>query len=296
MPGDSQRLQKIIAAAGLASRRHAEQLILDGRVQLNGAVVTELGTKADPERDHIRVDGKLLHGPARPRYYLVNKPKGYVTTVSDPQKRPTVMQLVAREGARLYPVGRLDFHSEGLLLMTNDGEMAHRLMHAATGIEKTYLVKVSGQPNERQIEQLRRGVMIERAREPGQGRVMTAPAAIRLFRAGENPWFEVKLIEGRNRQLRKMFEEIGFPVEKIRRIGYGPLVLDIPPGEYRELDAQEIEGLQRATRPGGNRATDRATDRASGRAANQPRRQVSAGAKPTRRKGGAKPGRPASTQ
>jgi 23S rRNA pseudouridine2605 synthase len=204
------------------------------------------------------------------------------------------MQLVAREHARLYPVGRLDFHSEGLLLMTNDGELAHRLMHAATGIEKTYLVKISGQPNERQIEQLRRGVMIERAREPGQGRVMTAPAAVRLFRAGENPWFEVKLIEGRNRQLRKMFEEIGYPVEKIRRIGYGPLVLDLPPGEYRELDAQEIEALQRATKPGTNRATDRPRGRTTDPKADRPRRPVSAGAKQARRKDGAKPRRPAS--
>jgi 23S rRNA pseudouridine2605 synthase len=284
MPGETQRLQKIIAAAGVASRRQAEQFILDGRVQLNGTVVTELGTKADPERDHVRVDGKLLRGPARPRYYVLNKPKGYVTTVSDPQHRPTVMQLVAREGARLYPVGRLDFHSEGLLLMTNDGDLANRLMKTATGIEKTYLVKVSGQPNEKQIEQLRRGVMIERAREPGEGRVMTAPAAIRLFRAGENPWFEVKLIEGRNRQLRKMFEEIGHSVEKIRRIGYGPLVLDITPGEYRELEAGEIEALQRATKPGARSADDR------------PRgRRVSSGAKQTQRRTGAKPRRPAST-
>lgn len=286
MPGESQRLQKIIAAAGLASRRQAEQFILDGRVQLNGTVVTELGTKADPSHDHIRVDGKLLHGPARPRYYVVNKPKGYVTTVSDPQHRPTVMQLVAREGARLYPVGRLDFHSEGLLLMTNDGELAHRLMQAATGIEKTYLVKISGQPTEGQIEQLRRGIMIERAREPGQGRVMTAPAAIRMFRAGENPWFEVKLIEGRNRQLRKMFEEIGHAVEKIRRIGYGPLVLDITPGEYRELEAVEIEALHRVTKLGG-----------SSRAVNdRPRRRISSAAKQVKRKPGAKPRRPASTK
>jgi 23S rRNA pseudouridine2605 synthase len=143
---------------------------------------------------------------------------------------------------------------------------------------------VSGQPSEKQIEQLRRGVMIERAREPGQGRVMTAPAAIRLFRAGENPWFEVKLIEGRNRQLRKMFEEIGHSVEKIRRIGYGPLVLDITPGEYRELEAAEIEALQRATKPGARSADDR------------PRaRRVSSGAKQTQRRIGAKPRRPAST-
>lgn len=300
MPGESQRLQKIIAAAGIASRRHAEQFILDGRVQLNGTVVTELGTKADPARDHIRVDGKLLHGPARPRYYVLNKPKGYVTTVSDPQHRPTVMQLVARERARLYPVGRLDFHSEGLLLMTNDGELAHRLMHAATGIEKTYLVKVSGQPSAGQIEQLRRGVMIERGRESGEGRLMTAPASIRLFRAGENPWFEVKLIEGRNRQLRKMFEEIGYPVEKIRRIGYGPLVLDITPGEYRELEAIEIEALQRATRlnpsPAKPGSVGSAVDRPRRRVSRVKKKQNIGHTKQAARKSGARPDRPASTK
>jgi 23S rRNA pseudouridine2605 synthase len=246
-PGE--RLQKILAAAGVASRRKAEELILAGRVQVNGKIVTELGTKADGERDHIRVDGKLLQGAERPRYYVVNKPKGYVTTVSDPQGRPTVMQLI-RGGERVFPVGRLDYASEGLLLMTNDGELANSLTRAALKIEKTYLVKVSGKPPESGLEQIRKGMMIERGK-PGQrqGRVLTAPAKVRLFRDSENPWYELVLIEGRNREIRKMFEEIGHHVEKIRRIGYGPLVLDLKPGEARELDEQEIEKLRRAVRP-----------------------------------------------
>ena len=244
-----ERLQKIIAAAGICSRRKAEELILAGRVQLNGKTVTELGTKADPARDHIRVDGKLLHGPERPRYYVVNKPKGYVTTASDPEGRPTVMDLV-RGGERVFPVGRLDYASEGLLLMTNDGELANALTRAAARVEKTYLVKVSGHPKESDLDQLRSGMMIERGRRPGsgEGRVMTAPAKVRLVRAGENPWYELILIEGRNREIRKMFEEIGHHAEKIRRVGYGPLVLDVEPGKLRELTPQEVEELKRAVK------------------------------------------------
>jgi len=245
-----ERLQKIIAAAGVCSRRKAEELILAGRVQVNGQTVTELGTKADPARDHIRVDGKLLHGPERHRYYVLNKPKGYVTTVSDPQGRPTVMDLI-RGGERVFPVGRLDYASEGLLLMTNDGELANALTRAASRIEKTYLVKVSGRPKESDLEQLRGGLMIQRGKPgSGAGRVMTAPAKIRIAREGDNPWYELVLIEGRNREIRKMFEEIGHHVEKIRRIGYGPLVLDVKPGESRELVTQEVEKLQRVVKPG----------------------------------------------
>jgi 23S rRNA pseudouridine2605 synthase len=243
-----ERLQKILAAAGVCSRRKAEELILDGRVQINGKIVTELGTKADAARDHIRVDGKLLHGAERLRYYVVNKPKGYVTTVSDPQNRPTVMQLI-RGGERVFPVGRLDYASEGLLLMTNDGELANALTRAAAKVEKTYLVKVSGKPSEAGLEQIRSGMMIERGK-PGshEGRVLTAPAKVRLFRDAENPWYELVLIEGRNREIRKMFEEIGHHVEKIRRIGYGPLVLDVEPGDARELNEAEVEKLRRAVR------------------------------------------------
>jgi 23S rRNA pseudouridine2605 synthase len=244
-PAKLERLQKILAQAGVASRRHAEELITQGRVQVNGQVVTTLGSKADPARDHIRVDGKLLHGAERLRYFMLNKPRGYVTTVSDPEGRPTVMEFFKKAGERLYPVGRLDYLSEGLLLVTNDGELANKLTRAASGVEKTYLVKVSGQPTEDQIESLREGVRIDRAK-PGEGRVQTAPARIHQVRIGENPWYEVVLIEGRNRELRKMFEEIGHFVEKIRRVNYGPLVLDLEPGQVRELDAQELNLLRLA--------------------------------------------------
>jgi 23S rRNA pseudouridine2605 synthase len=240
-----ERLQKILAQAGVASRRHAEELITGGRVQVNGQTVTVLGTKADPARDHIRVDGKLLHGAERLRYFVLNKPKGYVTTVTDPEGRPTVMEFFAKTGERLYPVGRLDYLSEGLLLVTNDGELANKLTKASSGVEKTYLVKVSGQPGEDMIERLRQGVVIERGKL-GEGKVHTAPARIEQVRAGDNPWYEVVLIEGRNRELRKMFSEIGHHVEKIRRVGYGPLVLDLEPGKLRELDPEEVTALWRA--------------------------------------------------
>jgi 23S rRNA pseudouridine2605 synthase len=242
-----ERLQKIIAAAGIASRRKAEELIQAGLVSVNGATVTELGTKADPETDSIRVQDKLLHGPERHEYVALNKPRGYVTTVSDPEGRPTVMELL-RSKARLYPVGRLDFNSEGLLLLTNDGDLAHKLMKAASHIAKTYLVKVAGQPGEDQLRRLRAGVTIAEERDPNR-RVRTAPAQIRVIKEAENPWLEVTLHEGRNRQIRKMFEEIGHHVEKIRRVRYGPLELDLPPGESRILTSQEITKLQRATEP-----------------------------------------------
>ena len=251
-----ERLQKILAAAGVASRRKAEELILEGRVQVNGQVVTELGTRADATRDHIRVDGKLLHGPERRRYFLLNKPRGYVTTLDDPQNRPTVMNLMqGHKGSseRVYPVGRLDYLSEGLLLMTNDGGLANALSKASAGVEKTYLVKVSGIPTAESLEQLRRGIMIDRGRlnEVRSGRrdrVVTAPAQIEEVRGGDNPWFQVTLTEGRNRQLRKMFEEVGHHVEKIRRIGYGALRLDVPPGEFRELTPGEVQALERASK------------------------------------------------
>ena len=176
---------------------------------------------------------------------MLNKPKGFVTTVKDPEGRPTVMQFFEKMAERLYPVGRLDYQSEGLLLVTNDGELANKLTKAASGVEKTYLVKVSGQPTEDQLDILRGGVSIERGKA-GEGRVRTAPARIRQVRQGDNPWYEVVLIEGRNRELRKMFEEIGHFVEKIRRVGYGPLVLDQEPGNLRELEPQELASLRLA--------------------------------------------------
>jgi 23S rRNA pseudouridine2605 synthase len=242
-----ERLQKILARAGISSRRKAEELILGGRVQINGQVVMELGTKADMDRDHVRVDGKLLQGAERIRYFVLNKPKGYVTTVSDPEGRPTVMNFFVSERERLYPVGRLDYLSEGLLLVTNDGELANKLTKASSGVEKTYLVKVAGQPSEEGLDALRSGVVIEKGRGIGSGRVRTAPAQIRQVRQGDNPWFEVIVIEGRNRELRKMFEEIGHHVEKIRRIGYGPLILDLEPGKMRELEAEEVHSLRLAS-------------------------------------------------
>lgn len=253
------RLQKILAQAGIASRRKAEQIILDGRVQVNGNVIKELGTRHDISKDHIRVDGKLLHGREQQRYYMLNKPRGYVTTLDDPEKRPTVMELMTKQKGphgdhvRLYPVGRLDYLSEGLLLMTNDGELANSLSKAAAGVEKTYLVKVSGQPPASGLDQIRRGIMIDRGRlnEVRSGRrdrIITAPAKVELVRGGDNPWYELTLTEGRNRQLRKMFEEIGHHVEKIRRIGYGALRLDVPPGEFRELTPGEVTALGRAAK------------------------------------------------
>jgi 23S rRNA pseudouridine2605 synthase len=244
-PARLDRLQKILSQAGIASRRHAEEMITEGRVQVNGKVVTELGSKADPDHDHIRVDGKLLHGAERLRYFVLNKPKGFVTTVSDPEGRPTVMQFFKKMNERLYPVGRLDYQSEGLLLVTNDGDLANKLTKASTGVEKTYLVKVSGQPAAEEMARLRAGIEIDRG-GPGEGRVRTAPATIREVRQGDNPWFEVVLTEGRNRELRKMFEEIGHHMEKIRRVGYGPLVLDLEPGKFRELDPQELTRLRLA--------------------------------------------------
>jgi len=286
----SERLQKIIAAAGIASRRSAEKLITSGAVSVNGTTVTELGSKADPEHDHIRVNGKLLHGAERQVYLLMNKPKGYVTTVSDPEGRPTVMDLLRGIRARVYPVGRLDYASEGLLLLTNDGELSNKLMKAASHVPKVYVVKVAGTPNEAGLEKLRRGLSIsterrfqrrpqssaadksrsldssaEFAREfdasardarskkkiagrvKAANRVRTAPAKVRLVREGDNPWYELTLMEGKNRQIRKMFEEIGHHVEKIKRVRYGPLSLDIPPGEFRRLSAAEVEKLKAAS-------------------------------------------------
>jgi 23S rRNA pseudouridine2605 synthase len=241
----AERLQKIIAAAGIASRRKAEQLITGGLVSVNGKVVTELGSKADAEHDHIRVNGKLLHGAERRVYLVMNKPKGYVTTLSDPERRPTVMDLLRGVGARVYPVGRLDYASEGLLLLTNDGEFANRLMKAASHVPKTYMVKLAGTPSGEGLSRLRSGLFIV---VPGGRRVKTAPAKVRLIREANNPWYEVTLIEGRNRQIRKMFEEIGHRVEKIKRVRYGPLELDVHPGEFRRLTPQEVTRLKSAAK------------------------------------------------
>ena len=238
-----ERLQKIVAAAGIASRRKAEQFITGGLVSVNGRTVTELGSKADPGKDHIRVNGKLLRGPERHVYLLMNKPKGYVTTLKDPEHRPTVMDLIHGIGARVYPVGRLDYASEGLLLLTNDGEFANFLMKAASHVPKTYMVKVAGTPSSEGLERLRSGVFI--ATDRGK-RVRTSPARIRVIREADNPWYEVTLSEGRNRQIRRMFEEIGHHVEKIKRVRYGPLELDVHPGKFRRLNSEEVARLKKS--------------------------------------------------
>ena len=246
-----ERLQKIIAAAGVASRRKAEELITSGHVQVNGTTITELGSKADAETDHIRVNGKLLQREQqRHVYLLLNKPKGYVTTMNDPEKRPTVMDLVRGVKGRVYPVGRLDYASEGLLIMTNDGELANLLMKAASHVSKTYVVKVAGTPTEEAIAKLRGGISI--ATDDGK-RVRTGPAAVRIVKQAANPWYEITLIEGRNRQIRRMFEAVGHHVEKIKRVRYGPLTLDVPPGEYRSLTLKEVQRLKSASAGGGKK-------------------------------------------
>jgi len=236
-----ERLQKIIAASGVASRRKAEELIAAHRVTLNGEVVTELGTKADPDRDKISIDGAALPGREQFLYFALHKPKGYVTTVDDPQGRPTVMDLIRGVRERVYPVGRLDYASEGLLLMTNDGALAQKLTKAGSHVPKTYLVKISGRPDEKALMRLRAGVTIEL--EDGR-RVKTSPASIRLAEDAANPWYEVVLIEGRNRQIRRMFDCVGYHVEKIRRVKLGTLALDVPPGKFRPLTRKEVEQLR----------------------------------------------------
>jgi 23S rRNA pseudouridine2605 synthase len=236
-----ERLQKIIAASGLASRRRAEELIAARRVWLNGEVVTELGTKADPERDKISIDGRPLPPREHFLYFALHKPKGYVTTASDPQGRPTVIDLMRGVSERVYPVGRLDYASEGLLLMTNDGDLAQKLTKAGSHIAKTYLVKVSGKPDGQALAKLRAGVTIEL--DDGR-RVRTSPASIRLAEDAANPWYEVVLIEGRNRQIRRMFDRVGYHVEKIRRVKLGTLSLDIAPGKFRPLTREEVEQLK----------------------------------------------------
>jgi len=238
-----ERLQKILAAAGVASRRASEEIIGAGRVTVNGALVTELGTKADPDVDEISVDGEPLRKSRRLLYFLLNKPKGYVTTVSDPEGRPTVMDLLPRDLARVYPVGRLDYGSEGLLLMTNDGALAQFLTKAGSHVPKTYLVKISGRPSEKDIARLRAGISIPL--EDGR-RVKTSPGKIRLAENAPNPWYEVILIEGRNRQIRRMFKEVGFDVEKIKRVQLGPIKLDVEPGKYRQLTVREVAALKAA--------------------------------------------------
>ena len=212
-----ERLQKILSQAGVASRRQAEKIMLEGRVTVNGTVVTELGTKANLETDHIKVDGKLIRAPKNQIYIILNKPNNTMTTVSDPEGRATVMDLLRGVKERVYPVGRLDYHSEGLLLLTNDGEMANAIMSAHSHLPKTYVVKVTGLLTGDQEQEFRDGI-------PLMGR-RTLPAGLRLIRNAANPWYEIKLTEGRNNQIRLMFKHLGKLVEKLKRVRIGPLEL-----------------------------------------------------------------------
>ena len=239
-----ERLQKIIAHAGFASRREAEEMIRTGRVTVNGRVVTELGTKADGERDHIKVDGKLITRAEPHRYILLYKPKEVMTTVDDPEGRTTVIDLIRGVRERIYPVGRLDYHSEGLVLLTNDGELAYKIAHPRHGSVKTYNVKVRGVPDDRVIDKLRRGITIEGKR--------TLPCEIgRIKTTGRgddegNSWLEVKLREGRTQQIRKMFQAMGHPVTKLKRVAIGPISDPrLTPGVWRELTEHEVKLLSR---------------------------------------------------
>ncbi len=243
---NQQRLQKLIAAAGIASRRHAEELIAAGEVTVNGKAVTELGAKADPEVDHIKVRGRLINPLLKKHqnvYVLLSKPKGYLSSMADPKGRPLVTDLVPSSLGRLHPVGRLDFNTEGLLLLTNDGEFTNRITSARNRIAKVYEVKVKGVPPESAIERLRRGIAI------GKGE-RTAPAEVRKLREIKaNSWFEVTLHEGRNQQIRRMFDSIGHSVVKLRRTRIGTLDdRGLPLGKWRRLKEIEVKRLSQNRR------------------------------------------------
>lgn len=234
-----ERLQKLIAQAGIASRRAAEQMIVAGEVSVNGTIITELGTKADPEKDHIKVRGRLINKKLETRadvYVLVNKPKGYLSSAADPEGRKLVIDLVKGKG-RLHPVGRLDYNSEGLIILTNDGNFTNYVAGSKT-IPKVYEVKVKGLPNKNAINKLRKGVLLEDGYK-------TAPAEIKeLTPTDKNGWYEVTLYEGHNQQIRKMFDTIGHSVVKLKRIAIGPIADKyLKVGESRPLTPKEIEQI-----------------------------------------------------
>ena len=236
-----ERLQKLIAQAGIASRRHAEELITAGQVTINGKVVTELGTKADPARDHVKVRGNLINPILKARekvYVLLNKPRGYLTSVSDPEDRPLVTDLIPASLGKLHPVGRLDFNTEGLLLLTNDGEFTNFITAARNQVAKVYEVKVKGIPPKSAVERLRRGVVLDDG-------TRTAPSEITSVReTSSNVWFEVILHQGRNQQIRRMFDLIGHSVVKLRRARIGSLTDErLRPGQWRLLDQREVDRL-----------------------------------------------------
>ena len=244
-----ERLQKVLSRVGLASRREAEDWIRAGRVSVNGQVAS-LGDRADPENDAVKVDGKRIRRPAADRtYLLLNKPKGYVTTMSDPERRDTVMDLVPgtlRAGVR--PVGRLDVGTEGLLLLTDDGDLARDVTHPSVGCAKEYSVKVSGVPSEKDLERLRRGIVLDGIRTRS---CEIAPIRTTGGRGEGNAWFRVTLREGRSRQIRRMFEVIGHQVSKLKRVAIGPIRDDeLPPGRLRRLTAAEVALLKASLAPG----------------------------------------------
>jgi 23S rRNA pseudouridine2605 synthase len=248
-------VQKVLAAAGLGSRRACEDLIRTGQVTINGRVAA-LGDKADPARDSVKVAGKRIRPPRRHRYLLLNKPRGFVTTVSDPERRPTVLDLVPERLRRgLRPVGRLDFDTEGLLLLTDDGELGQRVSHPRFGCKKTYEVKVRGFPEPEQLDRLRRGITID-GRRTAPSEIHPRPGRRRRDRRradgdteSNNSWWVVRLAEGRTRQIREMFQRIGHPVQKLRRVAIGA-VRDpgLPVGALRELTAEEVDSLRRPSR------------------------------------------------
>ena len=228
-----ERLQKLISQAGISSRRKAEELIVSGRVTVNGKLVTELGSKADCSVDVVRVDGQLIRVSSKKTYILLNKPKGYLCSLSDPQGRPTILDLLPEPSTRVFPVGRLDFMSEGLLLLTDDGDFAQTIMRAGAHCPKTYLAKVRGNPTEQELFILRKGMRLE-------GRKL-AGCQIEQAKPGDNPWFKVILIEGKNNQIRKMFDYIDHPVVKLKRVQIGFLRdPNLPLGAFRPLSAEEI--------------------------------------------------------
>ncbi len=232
-----ERLQKILAKAGIGSRRAAERLITGGHVSVNGKIVSNLGVKADVEKDKIRIDGRLV-GDYQPKIYvMLNKPKGFVTTLRDPQGRPTIADLIRDIDIRIFPVGRLDYDSEGLLLLTNDGDLSCFLQHPRNEIPRTYHVKVKGKPPSYTLVRLRKGVFLDGS--------ITAPAKVRKIREGKrNTWLEMAVTEGRRRQIRRVCEAIGYPVLKLKRMGFGSLVLgSLSPGAYRYLNAKELRDL-----------------------------------------------------
>jgi 23S rRNA pseudouridine2605 synthase len=239
MMAEGERLQKIIAGAGLASRRKAEELILQGRVSINGKKVTELGTRADPENDHIKVDGKLVHAVRRRIYILLNKPKQVVSTLSDPQGRVKVIDLV-KVKERIYPVGRLDYETEGLILLTNDGNFAKIASRAGEALPKHYEVKVRSSPEEDVLKRLRDGIRLKDGTKLARCRIIPV-------KQGNNSWFEVILTQGRNREIREMFTAVGHPVMKLRRTRIGFLTdKGIAPGEYRFLTEAEVARILRS--------------------------------------------------